>query len=250
MRIRRNPQSMLQIGDRSPRPSFPVASMLTDCNSTGVAEWTRLGRIERPKLSGGRRRLLASTMEGTLAAASFLETLKLVHFSRPRSDRLLYRLIRRHKMRRIVELGLGDGTRALRMIAVAQRFAEGGPVQYTGVDLFEMRPPGTRPLALKQAYRMLADGGARIRLFPGDPAAALASMAGTLPQVDLAVISGDVDAQSLEGTWRYLWRMLHPGSLVFQESQHGPQGASLEPISLADIQDWATALPQRHRRAA
>src|SRR5687768_15832048 len=94
--------------------------------------------------------------------------------SRPASDRPLYRAIRRNRVQRIVEIGIGSGLRARRMIDLAQRYSPQCRIHYTGIDLFEAREP-TAPasISLKEAYRLLRATPARIRLAPGDPLSAL-----------------------------------------------------------------------------
>jgi len=121
-------------------------------------------------------------------------------------------------MTRIVELGVGNGLRATRMIEAASLWVPVDQVQYTGVDLFEARADShERGLTIKQAHRLLQATGARVRLLPGDCLSALARAANTLSNSDLVVISADQDADRLARAWFYLPRMLHAGSLVFLE---------------------------------
>ena len=74
-----------------------------------------------------------------MAAASWLKYAYLAHFSKPRTERQLYRLVKVHKICRIVEVGIYSLERTTAMIAVAQRFAGTEQVTYTGLDWFDAR---------------------------------------------------------------------------------------------------------------
>ena len=157
-----------------------------------------------------------------MAIRTRLRLLYLLHLSKPAYNRPVYRAISQGGVCTILELGLGKGQRALRMIEVA-----GGPtsidrVSYTGVDLFEARAPGAGPrLTLKEAHRLLRPTGARIRLLPGDPLAALRPVVNGLERIDLVIVSLGLDAASLARTWYYLPRVLHSRSLVMVEEPTG-----------------------------
>src|SRR5258708_7619970 len=91
----------------------------------------------------------------------------LTYFSQPASDRIIYRLIRKHRVRRILELGIGTGRRTIRMLEAVDRgtaigsSCSTGQVSYTGIDLFEMRLPAhPSGLSLKLAHRQLRATGA------------------------------------------------------------------------------------------
>ena len=50
-----------------------------------------------------------------------LRSIYLCYFSKPAADRPVYRAIRRHGTQKIVELGIGDASRATRMIEIARQ---------------------------------------------------------------------------------------------------------------------------------
>ena len=180
-----------------------------------------------------------------MSAVSSLRYLYLAYLSKPKAQRPLYRLIRRHRPRKIVEIGIGDGQRSGRLIGVAQRYARGESVQYTGIDVFEAA--ASRTLSLKEAYRRLRATAANIRLEPGDPHWALARAANSLTGTDLLVISSQVDAQSLAAAWFYVPRMLHSDSVVLLEeaADDGPVLRALSQVEIAQL-----ARPMARRRAA
>ena len=65
-------------------------------------------------------------------------------FLAPRGNRQLYRLVKRHTICRIVEIGISNLARAESLIQVAQRFAGDKKVWYTGLDMFEARALAAR----------------------------------------------------------------------------------------------------------
>jgi hypothetical protein len=69
----------------------------------------------------------------------------LAHLSRPANDRPIYQLIRRHRLRRIVEIGIGLAERSARMIEVAAAAAGPASVVFSGVDLFTADWPRPAP---------------------------------------------------------------------------------------------------------
>lgn len=158
---------------------------------------------------------------------SSLRYLHLAYFSQPAGDRLLFRLIRRHRIRRIVELGVGLGVRSIRMIQVAARYSSAHRVHYAGIDRFESRSEAAGPgLSIKMAHQMLGPSGAHIQLVPGCPLDVLARKANSLRETDLLVVAADQDGESLAQSWFYVPRMLHSHSLVLVEQPTGRDGTS------------------------
>ncbi|MBL9123517.1 MAG: hypothetical protein JNG90_07775 [Planctomycetaceae bacterium] len=181
---------------------------------------------------------------------SLIRHIYLAYFSQPKSERVLYRLIRRHKIHRIVELGLGTGLRATRLIRAAQGATPGATIRYTGIDLFEARPDQSGPgLALKEAYRLLKTTGVQPQLVPGDPFSALARVANGLQGTELVLISADQDPAALAQAWFYLPRLLTPQSLIFSEAAEGPPGRrTLKQLTRLEVERLASA--GERRRAA
>lgn len=166
----------------------------------------------------------------------------LLHLSRPAKDRAIFQILLRDRPRRILEIGLGEGLRLKRMIRLWGDRAR--DVGYTGIDLFEGRSTAQGPgISLKEAHRLLTSAGVRGRLLPGDPHTVLSRAANAIGPVDLVVISPGVPAESLAAAWFYVPRMLHEGSLVFQQS------AGNKPLARAEI-DCLAELASPARRAA
>ena len=95
-----------------------------------------------------------------MAAVSWLKYAYLAYFSKPRSERQLFRLVKLHKVCRIVEVGIGNLDRTTTLIGVAQRYSD-SKVAYTGLDWFEARSKEMPKITLKQSHTRLQATGAR-----------------------------------------------------------------------------------------
>ena len=159
---------------------------------------------------------------------SGLRYLHLAYLSHPAENRPLYRAIRRNRIRRIVEIGVGSVERAVRMIRLASQIDSPIKVRYTGLDRFELRQPEHgEPLSLKQAHRDLRSTGAQVQLVPGNPAQSLTRVANSLMNTDLVLIGAEEGAMVTEQAGFYLPRLLHGGSLVFEERRDASDAVSI-----------------------
>ena len=185
--------------------------------------------------------------EAKLLAKRTLRFLYLSHFSKPAFDRPVYRVIRNGPIQRIVELGIGTGQRASRMIELAGLQSSPGQIHYTGIDLFEARTPSDGSgLTLKAAHRLLSRTGTRVQLLPGDPFSVLARAANNLGGSELVIISAGHDPDSLARAWFYVPRMLSEGSHVLIEEPSGPEGeVSLRRLTPDEIDRLADAATLR-----
>lgn len=169
------------------------------------------------------------------------------YLSQPAGDRPLYRLLYRSRCLKVVEIGLGTGRRALRMIDVARQALDTEQLSFTGIDRFEARTPAHGAgLALKDAYKLLTASGAKVRLLPGDAQSGLACAANILGAQDLIVLSHDMDQVALGKSWFYLPRLLHERTHVFVEDASGPKGRTvLRPVTREEIDARANAAQRR-----
>lgn len=153
---------------------------------------------------------------------SQLGTLKytyLTRLSQPATDRILYRSIDKRPLRSILEIGVGNGVRAERLLAVATRQTLDTQLCYTGIDLFEDRPEDADRIGLRQAYQLLRQQHVKVQLVPGDPLSALARISNYITGVDLVVVAGDQDPDSLARAWMFLPRMIHAQTVVFRQTR-------------------------------
>jgi len=181
--------------------------------------------------------------------AGRLRSFYLGYLSKPKDMRPLYRLLskrnRKDPIRKITELGVGTGERTLRMLELC---GPGDDAVYTGIDLFEARQNGDGPgLSLKEAHKKLTATNIKIRLVPGDPYSALARSANGLGGQDLILISADQDRASLAKAWFYVPRMMHAGTVVWEEELVEGRRV-LRLVSLEEIEKRAAS--SRVRRAA
>lgn len=153
-------------------------------------------------------------------AVTFSETLRywyLAFASRPSSDRMLFRLIKRRRPARIVEIGLGDLARSLRMVRLAQAVRD-SVIVYAAIDAFDLRGDQLPVLPLKSAYRQLKATGANVRVLPGDPYAALSQKLHLVRNADLLLIAAHVTDRELERAWSYLPAAMHASTAVYRET--------------------------------
>lgn len=149
-----------------------------------------------------------------------LKYLYLAYLSKPVSDRTLYRTIKRQGVTSLMEIGIADPARTLRMLDLATRLAPKATIRYSGIDLFEARKKSHQPLKLKSMHKLLAPTGAKFHLLPGDPLSALSRKANDLPKADLVLVTAGTDQHSLAKAWFFLPRLLEKNSIVLVE-KHG-----------------------------
>lgn len=146
-----------------------------------------------------------------MPAASTWNAFVWTYLSGPKRDRDLYRRVAKKKPRRIVELGLADLTRTLRMIRMAQRYTD-ETIHYCGIDLFESR--GESGLKLKDTHSRLSHTGGKIRLVPGELMPAIARSANILTDTDLLIISAEHSSDDLRAVQMFMPRMLRSDSSI------------------------------------
>jgi len=184
-----------------------------------------------------------------VSVARLLRTLYLLYFSRPASNRTLYKAIRAKPVRSIVELGIDLGGRTERILEIAGWRSES--LRYTGIDLFEARTGGEGGSSLKDTFAKLRVPGVRVQLVPGDPYTALTRVANALTGTDLLLIAANQDQESLARAWSWIPRMLTPSSLVFVETCGASGGeTNWRQVKLDEVQRLASAAARAQRRAA
>lgn len=159
----------------------------------------------------------------------------LTRFGKPVEDRAVYSAIRSGKFRSIIEIGLGDGSRAEKLIQVANKFAVTGTIRYTGVDLFEAREEAQSKLSYREMHKRLSNMEAKVQLVPGDLASAITRIANSHVRTDLILISAGHDAEALAESWMYFPRMLHAGSTVLIQRLSGQKFQSLSRLEIEKL---------------
>ncbi|MCC9604628.1 hypothetical protein LOC68_27075 [Blastopirellula sp. JC732] len=179
-----------------------------------------------------------------MTAVRFLRYLYQAHLSSPAHQREIYREIRQHApITRIVQIGVGDGVLAQKLIDFAQQYAGETQIEYTGIDMFEAREKKDG-LALKQAHKCLVATGAKVKLTPGTASMALPRLANSLPNTQLLLIAADQETSDVNAAISWLPRMLTEKSVIFWE-RLGDNGLHIEKLSLSHF-----ATSNSARRAA
>jgi len=186
-----------------------------------------------------------------VVAKHFFDSVYLTRFSQPKCDRVLYRFVKKHRISNLIEIGISDLQRSLRMIRLACHASRGeSEIRYTGIDLFEARPKDQSAMTLKETHRSFTQSGATVRLIPGDPVAALCRYANHLAGSELLLLSNLVD-QNLGSAWYYLPRMLAPNAVVFLESAEADVSQTrFQLISAVEVKRRAKAAERAERKAA
>ncbi len=157
-------------------------------------------------------------------AASYWQTVWWSYFAQLPEDRICYRLIQKHKIASILEIGMEDAVRSERMLQVAIRGAGPRVVNFVGIDLFEAHPEADEnPLTLKAAHTQLSALGARVKLVPGDAFSALSRTANSLKDIELVVIGWDNSPDVVAKCWNLMPRFLTDQAIVLcqgDESQN------------------------------
>ncbi|MEM8677721.1 MAG: hypothetical protein AAGF97_00070 [Planctomycetota bacterium] len=139
-------------------------------------------------------------------------------FSKSTPDKPLLKHIERESVTRIVQIGIGDGSRGSNLISTAAKTSRDRRISYTGIDLFEASEGG---LGIKQAHQLLHPLGADVRLVPGNAQVALTRCANELRGTDLVVIADSESAAGIDQVWHLVHRMLHKESQVWVEQTDG-----------------------------
>jgi hypothetical protein len=152
-------------------------------------------------------------------------------------------------VRKIVELGIGDSQRALRMIELAGRISDVSDIHYVGMDPFEGRSESEgKPICLKDVHQRLRSTGVRVQLVPGNPVESLIRLANSLGKVDLLIVPAEIESAEYARAWFFVPRMLHAGTQVFVGSVTPDGRRVLRLKSHAEIDEQASR--GNSRRAA
>lgn len=169
--------------------------------------------------------------------------MQLTMVSKPVCDRLVYKLIKKHKFRSFIELGLETGSRSELMIRVAQKYGASTNVRYTGVDQFDARPESQEKLQLIDMHRKLKSTNAKTQLVPGGIQSAIARIANSHVRTDMIVISAGYDKTALEASWFYFPRMLHSRSIVLIQQKPGENFRTLNRLDIEKLAE--KQMPER-----
>lgn len=183
-------------------------------------------------------------------ALKFFRQIYFCYFSKPASERALYRLLRKTAVQSIVEVGIGRLDRTRRLIEFALDKTPADRLRYAAIDMFEARPTPAVGMGLKQVHNQLKPLGTKVQLVPGDAFSGLARSANGLAHTDLLIVNSQLAGESLEKAWFYVPRMLHDGSIVLLEEPAEDGGTSFRPLRRLEVEQFASTAARSMRRAA
>ncbi len=140
----------------------------------------------------------------------------------PRRYKHLFKTVDRYKARRILEIGVWDGTHALKMIETAKRHWPLGDIEYYGFDLFEEFDENIPeeellskiPPSIKEIKEKLKSTGANIKLFKGNTLETLPEAVRILPKMDFIFIDGGHSVKTVRNDWEYSRQLMHEQTVV------------------------------------
>ena len=230
--------------DRSLSSSFPPNSKV------GFIPIVRLLFINRTGTAfpfNYNKRTKAET-DSIVSKLSGLRYLHMCWLAKPAADRVVYKTIKKRRIKSIVEIGLGDGTRCEKMIRAAQTFSE-GEIRYTGIDLFESREGDQERFSLLEMHKRLKKTGAKVKLIPGNAESSTARVANSLAGTDLFLLTLDEDLDSLNRFWFFFPRMAHDDSLLLVQS--GPDvDERFRILTKKDWEKWTGSAKNSGKKAA
>jgi hypothetical protein len=173
-------------------------------------------------------------LEFVVKRPSLLKRLYLKHLAKPATERPLFCAIANGSVRQIVEIGIGDCSRALRLIRLSMQ-CHGQAMTYCGIDQFEAAK-GKAAIKYKDAHCKLNVANCKVKLVPGEPSIAIASCANSFTNSDLIIVSNQFEANALASMWMYIPRMLSEHAHLYMQAADGTfQAASRQKIQvLAD----------------
>ena len=127
----------------------------------------------------------------------------------------------------VLEISVGDGTRALAVLETLQKQSS-QPVRYAAIDEFEL---GGSELKLRDFYRLLREHDIRPQLFPETVDNGLRRVANNLGAMDLVLIASGGDQWKNPVTLHLLSRITHPQTLILHHE--GDAWARFQPESIS-----------------
>ena len=152
-----------------------------------------------------------------MSLASRFRYIKNAYFSQTTHDRMLHRAMKRERWTNILQIGIGDAERTLKLIETGLLDGPLPDLRFTGIDLFETSAGDAPSLSLKAAHQLFRSRGIRVQLIPGDANSALARTANAMSGIDLVLISAGQKDESLTRAWFYLPRVISPNCHIYRE---------------------------------
>ncbi|MDO4558386.1 MAG: hypothetical protein Q4C47_05430 [Planctomycetia bacterium] len=159
---------------------------------------------------------------------------------RPAADRGLYRTAMQREWKRILEIGIHDGTRGRNLLLCATAHHPKDSLVYVGIDLFEASGDTTGSLSLKEAQKTFAPLAGKTRLLPGDPLSVLKANAKSIGTVDAIVLSTGLDRRTIDQCWELFMQLCHDGSVLLVEPSPNDRRPRWRCLTSEDVLEVAT----------
>ncbi len=139
----------------------------------------------------------------------------------PRRYRYLFKVIRKIRPRKIMEIGTWQGVRASQVIEEAKKMRLASDIAYYGFDLFEEMDEARlaheiskSPFSMDEIQRRLDSTGAAVHLYKGDSTKTLPRLVGTLPMMDFIFIDGGHSLGTVRSDWENVQKLMHERTIV------------------------------------
>lgn len=134
-----------------------------------------------------------------MSKLSWLQKVYWKHLAKPTSERELVRFVLSTPVESILEIGMGNGERAARLLDLISK-TQARPIQrYVGLDEFEGASDAREHLKLIAAHRLFTERGLKATLFPGTPANSLLRLTHNVQACDLVIIDESWNADNADG---------------------------------------------------
>jgi len=130
----------------------------------------------------------------------------------------LCKLLSPLKVASLLEIGVGDGSRAIAVVSAIQKNNPDSSLRYCAIDSFEMSDAPENDeaaISLVQFHQRLRSEGISPQIFPGSLDQELLRLCHTVGRVDVVLVSENAQRWQNPTTLRNLQRVCHDTTVVF-----------------------------------
>lgn len=142
-------------------------------------------------------------------------------FRAPKRYHHLFDSIKEVQAKNILEVGVWNGKRAIKMIETAKLVSSSEMITYYGFDLFENldqahyeKEVSKKPPAKQDVENLLSTTGVQIKLFSGNTLVTMPQVIPTLPTMDFVFIDGGHSLETIAGDWSCVQKLMHSNTIV------------------------------------
>jgi len=149
----------------------------------------------------------------------------------------LYKIIKKNKCRRIMEIGVWNGNHAIKMIEEAKKTWKSEDIEYYGFDLFEdlnekmlKEEFSKKPPLLIEVKEKLKKTGAIINLYKGNTLKTLPEVIHKIPNMDFIFIDGGHSLKTICNDWKYSMQLMHNKTVVIFDDYYNREDIGCKKI--------------------